>query len=381
VELGRWYGFLDYGDMRATWEAGADDWRFHGRWGWCNSEWDPRHAFWVQYQRTGEARYFDLGEAFTRHSTDVDTCHWHPFRPYMVGGCYRHSVDHFGDEPCASHTFPDNWMDHYCLTGDGRTLDVLKEAGEFFLRFRWTEDPRFSFSLRSTGNTLRGLLYAYELTEDARYRERAEALFATIARAQNANGSWNKRYQVSTPDHLPDQRPYGMATEGTTWAVEMGTAPPFTEAEYRELWGAGWRGRHVLPDSEQRGYQTHYLMIGLERLHRMTGRADVAEVYVRGVDWFCGAPGDLRLEAALPHAGAGILCCHLAYAYRLTGNRRYLEIGQGVLQHLIERQDWRDDPRYHGAVEMNPTALSYHFFGVPALLSALRDAGMSEGDE
>jgi hypothetical protein len=161
----------------------------------------------------------------------------------------------------------------------------------------------------------------------------------------------------------------------------MGTAPPFTEAEYRELWGAGWRGRHVLPDSEQRGYQTHYLMIGLERLHRMTGRADVAEVYVRGVDWFCGAPGDLRLEAALPHAGAGILCCHLAYAYRLTGNCRYLEIGQGILRHLIERQDWRDDPRYHGAVEMNPTALSYHFFGVPPLLSALRDAGMSEGDE
>jgi DUF1680 family protein len=270
-------------------------------------------------------------------------------------------------------------MDYYCLTGDGRTRDVLKEAGEFFLRFRWTEDPRFSFSLRATGNTLRGLLYAYEVTEERRYLERAEALYAVVARAQNADGSWNKRFQVGTLDHLPDQRPYGMATEGTTWAVEMGTAPPFTEEEFRELWGGSWRGQRVLPDSEQRGYQTHYLMIGLERLHRLTGRADIADVYVRAVDWFCGAPGEPATEAALPHLGAGILCRHLAYAHRLTGNRRYLEIGRDLLQHLIRKQEWRDDPRYHGAVEMSPTALSYHFFGVPFLLSALRDAGIEEG--
>ncbi|MBM3460359.1 MAG: hypothetical protein FJX77_17705, partial [Armatimonadetes bacterium] len=107
-ELGRWYGFLNFGDMCATWEAETGEWRFHGRWGWCNSEWDPRHAFWEQYRRTREPRLAALAEAFTRHSTDVDTCHWHPFRPYFVGGCYRHSTDHFGDEPCASHTFPDN---------------------------------------------------------------------------------------------------------------------------------------------------------------------------------------------------------------------------------------------------------------------------------
>ena len=36
-------------------------------------------------------------------------------------------------------------------------------------------------------------------------------------------------------------------------------------------------------------YQTHYLLIGIELLHRMTGRADVAEVYRRAVDWFMEA--------------------------------------------------------------------------------------------
>jgi hypothetical protein len=226
----------------------------------------------------------------TRHSVDVDTCHFHPFRPYMVGGCFRHSTDHFGDEPCASHTFLDNWMDYYCLTGDLRVRDVLLEAGEFFLRYRWTGDPTYSFSLRSIANVLRGLLYVYEATGEARFRARAEEVYGAVARGQNDDGSWHKRFQVSTPDRLPDQAPYGMATEGTTLSVEMGTAPPFTDAELRDASGYVARTTRVLPLSEQKGYQTHYLMIGLELLHRMTGRQDVAEVYRRAVDWFCGHP-------------------------------------------------------------------------------------------
>ena len=130
IQLGRWYGFFDWGDALVTWEQEANDWRFYGRWGWCNSEWDPRHGVWIQYLRTGSADYFQLGESMTRHSADVDTCHFHPFRPYMVGGCFRHSTDHFGDEPSASHTFVDGWMDYYYLTGDLRTYEVLQEAGE-----------------------------------------------------------------------------------------------------------------------------------------------------------------------------------------------------------------------------------------------------------
>ena len=111
---------------------GADSWRFRGRWGWCNSEWDPRHAGWLHALRTGQARFFNLAEAMTRHSLDVDTCHYHPLRPYWVGGCYRHSMDHFGDEPCASHTFIDNWIDFYYLTGDGRHSKSSERQALFF---------------------------------------------------------------------------------------------------------------------------------------------------------------------------------------------------------------------------------------------------------
>jgi hypothetical protein len=372
VHLGHWYGFFDWGDVRAAWEESADDWRFHGRWGWCNSEWDPRHAVWLQFARTGEPRYFALGEAMTRHSVDVDTCHDHPFRPYLVGGCFRHSVNHFGDEPCASHTFVDNWVDYYYLTGDLRTFEVLKEAGAFFLRYRWCEDATFSFSLRSIANVLRGLLHIYEATGEDRYLNRALQVYDAIARGQNGDGSWHKRFQISTPDHLPHQGPYGMATEGTTLAVELGTTPPFTDAEYRALRGHAPR-IYTLPLSEQKGYQTHYLMIGLDLLHRITNRQDVADVYCKAVDWFCGGKDVFDASLAVKERYGGVMCRHLGYAFLLTGERRYLDVGRAVLQHLIDEQDWRDDPKRHGAIGMSPTYLSTLFFGVPFFLKVLNN--------
>ena len=372
IQLGRWYGHLDYGDVRVDWDEKKDDWKSQGRWGWCNSEWDPRHAIWIQYLRTSDPRYFGLAEAMTRHSTDVDTCHWHPFRPYMVGGCYRHGVDHFSDEPCASHTFIDNWMDYYYLTGDGRTLEVIKEAGAFFLRYRWTEDPTFSFSLRSIANTLRGLLYVYEVTGEESYLRRAEEVYSVVARGQNDDGSWHKRFHIATQDRLPKQLPYGMATEGTTLAVEMGTAAPFTDDEFKTLGGPFSEMIRDLPYEEQKGYQTHYLMIGLELMHRMTGREDVAKTYLRAVNWFCGFPDSFASDRPSNEHYGGILCRHLGYACRLTGDHRYLETGMKILKQLINAQDWSDDPRKHGSIDMSPTYLSLLFFGVPGFLAALR---------
>ena len=376
IERYRWKGFFDWGDVMATWEEEAGGWRFKGRWGWCNSEWDPRYAVWMEYLRNG--RCYDLAEAMTRHSLDVDTCHYHPFRPYMVGGCFRHSMDHFGDETCSSHTFIDNWILYYYTSGDLRALEVLRGAGEFFLRFRWTDDPRYSFSLRSIGNALRGLVYVYELTGEERFLKRAEQVFATVAAGQNEDGSWHKRFQTTTEDKLPDQGPYGMATEGTTLAVEMGTAAPFSDDEYLALGRHYHQLKRVLPYEEQKGYQSHYLLVGIERLHRLTGRDDVAQVFVKAVDWFCGGPDIFDADHAIAQGYHGVVCGELAYAWRLTGEQRYLEVGRRVLAYEMGQQDWSDNLDYRGAVAMHPTGLSLLFFGVPFLLGALKEAGMEE---
>lgn len=109
---------------------------------------------------------------------------------------------------------------------------------------------------------------------------------------------------------------------------------------------------------------------------RMTEREEVRERYLKAVDWFCG--NAWSAEFALGQHYYGILCRHLGYAHRLTGERRYLEIGQKLLQQLIESQDWSDDPRKRGAVAMTPTAVSLLFFGVPFLLEELENVGMGE---
>ena len=181
--------------------------------------------------------------------------------------------------------------------------------------------------MRSIANALRGLLYLYELTGEERFMRRAEAVYDAVARGQNEDGSWHKRFQVSTETKLPDQGPYGMATEGTTLAVEMGSAVPFSDEEFLELRGSFTALKRVLPYEEQKGYQTHYLMVGLELLHRMTGRADVAEVFVRAVDWFCGGKGGLRrrlcLRPKLPRRALRLAGVRLAADRRkgLSGGR------------------------------------------------------------
>ena len=43
---------------------------------------------------------------------------------------------------------------------------------------------------------LRGLLYLYEITGESRFKDRAEVVYTVIARAQNEDGSWHKRFQV-----------------------------------------------------------------------------------------------------------------------------------------------------------------------------------------
>ena len=219
---------------------------------------------------------------------------------------------------------------------------------------------------------MRGLLYVYDATGEERFLRRAEEVYTVIARGQNDDGSWHKRFQVATPDRLPRRLPYGMATEGTTLAVETGTTAPFTDDEFMGLGGPFTRMIRDLPYEEQKGYQTHYLMVGLELMHRMTGRKDVAETYLRGVDWFCGYPDTYSSDRPFKEHYGGILCRHLGYAYRFTGDGRYLETGIKILELLIDAQDWSDDPRKRGSVGMSPTSLSLLFFGVPSFLTELR---------
>ena len=47
-----------------------------------------------------------------------------------------------------------------------------------------------------------------------------------------------------------------------------------------------------------------------------------------------------------------------------------------MLRHLMDEQDWRDDPKRQGSIGMSPTYLSTLFFGVPFFLKTLKEADM-----
>ncbi len=379
TESGRWYGCYNFGDHMITFDKETGRWKLVGRWSWNNSEFDPRHGLWVQYLRTGDPELFRIAEYSTRHSVDVDTCHYNQLRPYTVGGCFRHSVDHWGDEPCPSHTFIDNWVDHYYLTGDARTLDVIKEAGEYFLRFRWTEDPRLTFSLRGMANNFRGLCHLHEVTGEARYMEKARELFELFLRGQNPDGSWNKRFQVSTSDRQGLQHPFGMASEGTVLAVEMDHVDQFTQAELVKLFGERARFQKILAPRELvfSGYQMHYLLPAIELYYALTADKRASDAFVRCVDWFCGwdMPEEKRFIA---ERYCGMLGRSLAVAHEYTGDAKYLHVGKELLEFMLDDDTPHPDARVKGTKHTSSMSVSLLFWGVPRLLAALKGAGLSE---
>jgi len=208
----RWYGMWDYGDFQqrrgdagqmnahrhGRWE---NDW---GRWGWAQNDGAGRHCklLLLQFLRTGERKYFDLGEAMVCHQVDVDFLETREFPwdfsvirkipvertkgPWWdVRGCsHRHGVQHWscgyvgvrGGNVVGQRIY-------YYLTGDGRALDVLDilaEAGmvKFGLGGREKIAQRLGHSGGPTGQsaTTAAIYYAWERTGDKVYRDALKTL-------------------------------------------------------------------------------------------------------------------------------------------------------------------------------------------------------------
>lgn len=87
------YGLMNYGDWWG--ERGMN---------WGNEEYDLQMGMLQQYLRTGDPRFFYLGEAASRHNTEIDTIHWaappatepnQSVEP-MPGEIWVHSMGHTG---------------------------------------------------------------------------------------------------------------------------------------------------------------------------------------------------------------------------------------------------------------------------------------------
>jgi hypothetical protein len=94
VEERRWYGFWDYGDFRHTYDNTRHEWRYDvGGYAWDNGELGIDLFTWYAFLRSGRPDVFRLGQALTRHLSEVDFHHAGRF----AGLGSRHNVVHWGD--------------------------------------------------------------------------------------------------------------------------------------------------------------------------------------------------------------------------------------------------------------------------------------------
>jgi YetA-like protein len=126
IEQRRWYGFWNYGDVMHSYDQVRHAWRYDiGGFAWANTELVPDLWLWYSFLRTGRADIFQMAEAMTRHTSEVDVYHLGKFS----GLGSRHNVRHWGcgaKEVRVSQAALKRF--YYYLTTDERTGELMREV-------------------------------------------------------------------------------------------------------------------------------------------------------------------------------------------------------------------------------------------------------------
>ena len=202
------YGIFDFGDLPIDYEGYLVS--------PINLKYHMDHGMWQQWARGGDARWFALAEAASRHVADIDVLHTlHQPRHWSDGIMFGHS---YHDEPGFTNPHRNEGGNHpdtmfgvpgllalYYLTGYEKGLEAAVEVAdciEYRLRndehlCPWFADCNgegwglaeglYDSGSRPAANALRILNDAYRATADPRYLEVAEAL---VAWADPADQPW-----------------------------------------------------------------------------------------------------------------------------------------------------------------------------------------------
>jgi hypothetical protein len=178
----RGYGMLNFGDQFGE-----------RRINWANGEYDHHHAFLMQFIRTGDRKWYFLGEKAARHAIDADTCHYGP----RLGGEWIHSMGHTGGyyskDPFGgpgisgggfspSHTWTEGFCDWFALSGD---VTASENAALVADHYDGAYINNYDFSnCRDNGWHLLLTMAAYHATGDPYYLNAARIIVErTLERA------------------------------------------------------------------------------------------------------------------------------------------------------------------------------------------------------
>ena len=194
--LSKAYGMIHYGDApgvsyTAQGRGRSEKGEAHI---WVNNEYDMPYMAMQQFLRTGNRNVWQQrAEPSVWHMMDVDTSHYAPDEPVLLGAQIHHLVNHIG--PPGYHADPSHeWVEglilYHQLTGLEHPREHALALGEHLLN--WTEKNRAALDKDSTAARVTGwalialiaLTALYEFTLDGRYLQCAidhgEALHARI---------------------------------------------------------------------------------------------------------------------------------------------------------------------------------------------------------
>lgn len=145
-----WYGIFDYGDGKSYF--------FNNRWiQWTNNEPACDFMLWTNFMRTGDLKSYNMAQAMSRHTMDVDNIHWPKKRifygdnndaidywnfknepdstPYLGIG-RRHANEHWY-ALLSAHVWIQGWIASYYISADHRALEVAKMTGDTYINRIW----------------------------------------------------------------------------------------------------------------------------------------------------------------------------------------------------------------------------------------------------
>ncbi len=266
--------------------------------GWSNLETEADHEIFLHFLRTLSREHFDNARLAAEHYRDVDIDH-------RFGYCHTHCNNHTSSGESWSHSWIQGIRDLYFVTGDGRALAVLREVGERLL----TKQPGFTTG-RDWTRPIDNLVDIYQATGDQRYLDAVMAHIAVLGERQQPdigvcgaeNGSWyHNRYEAGS---------------AFTWYGCLAMAKLHQNIGGDELRRIFLQELDLSLDVQTKG-RAAYVYLPDEQVSE-DKRAQVIGRYTLG-----------RGSVLFPAIG---------YAYRITGDEKYLRIGMDVLAHCLLNQ-------------------------------------------
>ncbi|MEE9394420.1 MAG: hypothetical protein V3W41_18135 [Planctomycetota bacterium] len=151
------YGWQNYGDI--TWDDG-----------YSSLHYGLPYSMLLNFFRTGDYSFFDIGRDSALHRRDYDQVHTlHPASVFRGGQSYEKGFHHGNFRgPTLSHTWVGGVLLHYIITGDEASYEASREIGEYVLRIG-PENWDGLWGARIPGWSLEALVNLYNFLGDTRF--------------------------------------------------------------------------------------------------------------------------------------------------------------------------------------------------------------------